>query len=79
MGKLFIANWKENPMSEKEAISLAKTSDSKSVVVCPPNIFLIPVAKVLKNAVLGAQDAFYEASGPYTGEVSMAQIKELIK
>jgi hypothetical protein len=35
MGKIFIANWKENPMSEKEAISLAKTSDSKSVVVFP--------------------------------------------
>jgi triosephosphate isomerase len=77
MKKILVANWKENPLTEKEAILLAKNSDVLGVVICPPSIFLSPVSKVVKSATLGAQDGFYEASGPFTGEVSMSQIKEL--
>jgi triosephosphate isomerase len=75
MKKILIANWKENPLTEKEAIVLAKASDESGVVVCPPNIFLLPVLKALKEASLGAQDGFYESTGPFTGEVSMSQLK----
>lgn len=77
MKKILIANWKENPLTEKEAIALAKASDMEGVVVCPPAIFLRGVGKALKKAQLGAQDGFYESTGPFTGEVSMAQLKAM--
>ncbi len=56
MGKLIVANWKMAPGTEKEALKLAKASDGKNVVVCPPFVFLEAVGKNLKKAALGAQD-----------------------
>src|SRR3989344_5230866 len=70
MAKLIIANWKLHPLSEREAVRLAKASDKKNVVVCPPFPFVAGVGKVLKRAALGAQDLFWEEEGPHTGEVS---------
>jgi len=56
MKRLIVANWKVNPQTEAEAVKLAKVSDEKNVVVCPPFPFLEEVGKVLKKAELGAQD-----------------------
>ncbi len=72
--KLLIANWKENPLTAAEAMALAKASDVEGVVVCPPHVFIGAAVKTLKKAALGAQDGFYEPQGPFTGEVSMAQL-----
>jgi triosephosphate isomerase len=77
MSKILIANWKMNPSSEKEAIKLAKASDFENVIVCPPFPFLGAVKKVLKKAILGAQDICFEAGGPFTGEVSGEQLKSM--
>lgn len=75
--KIIIANWKMNPASEKEAISLAKTIDKNGVVISPPFIYLPALKKILKRAKLGAQDLFYEKDGSHTGEISPAMLKNL--
>ncbi|OGY67885.1 MAG: triose-phosphate isomerase [Candidatus Harrisonbacteria bacterium RIFCSPLOWO2_02_FULL_45_10c] len=77
MKKLIVFNWKMNPETVKEAVDLAKASDSGSVVVAPPFPFLEEVAKHLKKAKLGAQDLFWEAKGAFTGEVSARELKDL--
>ncbi|MEK9173130.1 MAG: triose-phosphate isomerase family protein [Patescibacteria group bacterium] len=81
MKKILIANWKMNPVSRAEAIRLAKLSDEKSVVICPPFPFLIPVKGQLRKAELGAQDIFWgglpTGGGAYTGEVSGAMLKKI--
>ena len=73
---MLIANWKEHPLSEKEAVKLARATDFKHVVICPPSIFIPAVSKVLSRAELGAQNGFWEATGPFTGEVSYSQLKK---
>ena len=75
--KILIANWKMNPKTEAEAIRLAKAEDISGAVLCPPFPFLPAVKKVLKKAALGAQDAFWEGEGPFTGEISPVQLKKI--
>ncbi len=75
--KILFGNWKMNPVTENEAVKLARASDVKDAVLIPPFPFLKAVKNVLKNASLGAQDVFYEEKGAYTGEVSPAMLKKL--
>lgn len=77
MKKILFANWKMNPLSEQEAVKLARASDFKNAVIIPPFVFLKSVKNVLKNASLGAQDAFFEEKGAFTGEVSPMMLKKL--
>ena len=80
---LIIANWKSNPLTLKEAVVLARSAEKYSkifrgadVVVAPPFLFISAVSKILRQAKLGAQDVFW-AEGPYTGEISLRQLKNL--
>ncbi|MCL4403951.1 triose-phosphate isomerase [Patescibacteria group bacterium] len=75
--KLIAANWKMNPASLKEAVRLAGSCDEKGVVIIPPFVFLSAVGDVLKKAELGAQNAFFEDDGAWTGEISFRQLKGL--
>lgn len=81
--KIIIANWKANPDSLKEAVFMAKKIESglgrlnAEIVIAPPFTFLDGVSRVLKKAKLGSQDVFWAKSGPYTGEVSINQLKNL--
>ena len=76
--KLIIANWKMNPASVAEARELAKATDYKGTVLCPPFSFLEAVKGVIEKARLGAQDLFWKnPTGPFTGEVSAAELKSL--
>lgn len=81
--KVIIANWKANPDSLKEAVLMAKKIESglgllnTEVVIAPPFPFINGVDKVLKKAKLGSQNVFWAKSGPYTGEVSINQLKNL--
>ncbi len=79
MAKIIIANWKMHPTSESGALKLAKISDKKNVVVCPPFVFLNRVSRILKKAKLGSQDVSREEviAGPFTGEVSAVMLKRL--
>jgi len=76
MNKLLILNWKMNPQTLKEAISLAKASDYKNIIITPPFLFLEELSQILKNAELGAQDVFWEKEGAFTGEVSITELKD---
>lgn len=72
--KLLIANWKMNPARESDAVRIAKASDAKHVVICPPFPHLGAVRAAVSEARLGAQDVFWEDQGAYTGEVSPRQL-----
>jgi len=58
-------------------VRLAKGTDFEGAVIAPPYPFLSAVRGVLRHAALGAQDVFYEGAGPYTGEVSVGELKSL--
>lgn len=76
MSKLIIANWKLNPMTAVEAVSLANRIDKVTkheVVLCPPMAFL----NLVKYNTLGAQNCSPEVKGPYTGQVSPAQLASI--
>ncbi|MST04359.1 MAG: triosephosphate isomerase [Candidatus Pacebacteria bacterium] len=77
MKKIIIANWKMNPDTELEAVSLTQKIDSENLIIAPPYPFLGAVRKSQKLSKLGAQDVFWEAKGAYTGEVSVTQLKSL--
>jgi triosephosphate isomerase len=81
----FIAgNWKMNTL-KASAIELAKAVAQGSpksgveVGVAPPFVYLDAVAQALAGSpvLLGAQDAFYEKSGAFTGEISVDMLKDV--
>jgi triosephosphate isomerase len=83
---LLIANWKCNPPTLKEAKNLfnrikkgIEIKKKIEVVICPPFVYLAPLAQMVKRRkiVLGAQDAFWEEKGPFTGQISPRMLKDL--
>lgn len=69
-----------NPVTIKEAEELfnsvkqgVKDVENAETVICPPFIYL----PLLKGLTLGAQDSYWEEKGAYTGEVSIAMLKEI--
>ncbi len=81
---LVIANWKMNPSTKKEASSLAHEIEQRiggfyntKIVIVPPFPFFDAVKSSIKKAALGAGNIFWEEKGPYTGEVSPLQIRDM--
>lgn len=79
MKKLVIANWKMNPTKGTEArkmftaiSKIAVGMKNVETVVCPPLVYLESLGELVtsRSCVLGAQDAFWEHAGAYTGQVS---------
>lgn len=88
MRKLIVANWKENPETEAEALKLFEATakiprKNVDVAVCPPFVYLEKIADGLrhlkgkKRLALGAQDIFWERTGAYTGEIGPTMLKSL--
>lgn len=84
---IIVANWKMNT-SLSEASILASSikhdlgSVNAEVVICPPSVWLVPVAEILhglKNVFVGAQNVFWEQRGAYTGEISPKMLKGIAK
>ncbi len=76
MNKIIIGNWKMNPLTLAEAQQLAGKIDrapKHEAVLCPPTPFL----SAIDYPNLGAQDCFWKAKGPYTGQSSSAELKSL--
>lgn len=81
--KLIAGNWKMNKTSAdavalaQEIVSAVGKQTEVDVVVCPPYTSLESVAKVLDGSTvkLGAQNVHPEASGAYTGEISVAMLR----
>lgn len=71
MKPLIVANWKCNPKTEKGAKLLFNSVKKTGAVICPPFVYL-PLLKAK-----GAQDVFWEEKGAYTGEVSVAMLRDL--
>ncbi len=81
--KLIIANWKMY-LGYQESIDVARELvahefENVRIVLCPSFIALAAVEGVMRTSSigLGAQDAFFEDSGAYTGEISPAQLREI--
>jgi triosephosphate isomerase len=86
MRRKFVAgNWKMN-LDRAKAAALAAAvgqeatkSPNVEVAVCPPSVYLDAVGAALKGSGvgLGAQNAYHEASGAFTGEISMAMLLDV--
>ncbi|MBU4285250.1 triose-phosphate isomerase [Patescibacteria group bacterium] len=73
MKPLIVANWKMNPSTIKEAKELFNKVKKTGAIICAPFTYL----SELKSDNLCAQNCYWEASGPYTGEISLDMLKDL--
>src|SRR5437764_419548 len=81
----FVAgNWKMNT-TKASAMELAKgvakgaPASGVQVGVAPPFVYLDAVGQALagSSVLLGAQDAYFEKNGAFTGEISVEMLKDL--
>ena len=87
MRRLMVAdNWKMNTTrSSAESLAAAVAAgcpqprDDVEVVVCPPFPYLSSVGDALQGSgvLLGAQNAYFEASGAFTGEVAVEMLLDV--
>lgn len=86
MRRPFVAgNWKMNldlaggRQLAEELRRQVGASPVLDVAVCPPTVYLHPLATVLAGSgvCLGAQNCWQEAKGAFTGEVSVAMLKDV--
>ena len=83
--KKFVAgNWKMNTTKSAatelaRAVAAGAGSLSCELGVAPPFVYLDAVGAALKgsNVKLGAQDAYFEKNGAFTGEISLEMLKDL--
>lgn len=82
--KIIIGNWKMNPSTIEEAEKMVKSiakSISKikntQIVICAPFLYIERLKKVSRKISIGAQDAFYEEKGAFTGEVSSHMLSNI--
>lgn len=82
---LIAGNWKMNT-DRAGAISLAKSVAERAasvpgvdLVLCPPAVYLIPVAEAIwgSSVALGAQNMYHEGNGAFTGELSAAMLLDV--
>ncbi|MEC8081670.1 MAG: triose-phosphate isomerase [Pseudomonadota bacterium] len=78
--KIVAGNWKMNGSSESvvELVKGLKSNDAVDVVVAPSFVYLSVISEALKSSEikLAAQTVSEFASGAYTGEVSLAMLKD---
>lgn len=83
--KLIAGNWKMN-MDRAGGVTLAKGIAEKAgevsnvdLLVCPPSVYLLPVAEAVKGTKLavGGQNMSCQPSGAFTGEVSAAMLLDI--
>jgi triosephosphate isomerase (TIM) len=81
---IIAGNWKMNTL-RADALALVRGLRERAdgiagaeKIVCPPFVFLHDVKEALAGSTIavGAQNAFWEEKGAYTGEVSITQVAE---
>ncbi|MBR0224416.1 MAG: triosephosphate isomerase, partial [Thermoguttaceae bacterium] len=86
MRRLLIAgNWKMNlKLDSAKALAqglkeAAAGVSEVDIAVCPSPIYVQPVAEILKgsNIGVGAQNAYFENAGAFTGEIEMAMLTDV--
>ena len=85
--KVVAGNWKMNTtLAEAKALAegVAQKFDEKgiedvSLIVCPPFVNMQTVSEAIASSAvqLGAQNCYTQDKGAYTGETSVAMLKEL--
>jgi triosephosphate isomerase len=84
---LIAGNWKMNlDLSQGRKLVAAiiagleeeAKAGSVEIVCCPPAVYLFPLAETVRGTpvLLGAQDAYFESSGAFTGEVAAPMVAE---
>lgn len=86
---MMAGNWKMNNTVGEAVVLTQEISnqyekewpESLDIVICPPYVDLKPAKTVLDfdktKIAVGAQNVYWEASGAYTGEISVPMIKEI--
>jgi len=83
MKNLIVGNWKMNPNSQKEAkeifdaIREGVRGLKSEVVICPPAVYLYASGFGEGIIFMGAQNVYFEDKGAFTGEISVAMLKDL--
>ena len=80
--RLVVGNWKMNPPTIAEAVTLARNVVSAAppgdvaVAVAPPAIALAAVADAVRDShvLVFAQDVHWEDKGAYTGQISASML-----
>lgn len=84
--KIIVGNWKMKPTTLDEAKRVfgaikrrAGKLTSTHVVICPPFVYIRALAPKKDKTVvgIGAQDAYFEQEGSFTGEVSPSMLKDM--
>lgn len=80
---LIAGNWKMN-LTREESVSLASElcradSSNADILICPPYVYLDAVSQAVAGSSInvGSQDAYFEASGAFTGEISVGMLKDI--
>ena len=82
---LIAGNWKMN-LTLASSLDLAENLKKAAagisnvdIAVCPPSVYIQPVAAVLKgsNIGVGAQNVYFEEKGAFTGEISVGMLKDI--
>ena len=82
---IIAGNWKMNTL-RADAIALARAIRGQAEniagvekIVCPPYVWLGDVAREIAGSTirLGAQNAYWEEKGAFTGEVSITQVADV--
>ena len=86
MRRLLIAgNWKMNLKLDSAKALAQGLKDAAAgvaevdIAVCPPSIYVQPVCEILNgsNIGVGAQNAYFEPAGAFTGELEMAMLTDV--
>jgi triosephosphate isomerase (TIM) len=83
--KLIAGNWKMNT-DRAAGVALAKGVAARAaevpnvdLLVCPPSVYLAPMAEALAGSkvALGAQNMYHEGNGAFTGEISAVMLLDV--
>src|SRR5213595_2393628 len=82
--KFIAGNWKMNT-TKATAVALAKgvaagaPKSGVQVGVAPPFVYIDLVAQAVAGSgvLVGAQDAYFEKNGAFTGEISVEMLKDI--
>jgi triosephosphate isomerase len=85
---LIAGNWKMNlslPVARELLAAIVSGLEREpsagaavDVACCPPAVYLFPLAEAVRGSpvLLGAQDAYFESSGAFTGEIAASMLAE---
>ncbi|MFO8062158.1 MAG: triose-phosphate isomerase [bacterium] len=79
MRRIMIAgNWKMNLIDDIEPLTGIEPIDNMDILICPPFTHIDKYSKSTEGTAVkvGAQNAYYEDSGAYTGEISYKFLRD---